>query len=98
MIILCAFVVANNMFIGLIHVESSVALSEEGSSYEQNLADLTSEYSKPNPSTAKIKKFMKSTFTGRRSWILNDTPTVSEVINVFPSLKLSTRVSAYNIY
>ena len=41
---------------------------------------------------------MKSTFAGRRAWILNDTPTVSEVINVFPSLKLSSRVSAYNIY
>ena len=35
---------------------------------------------------------MKATFAGRRSWILNDTPTVSEVISVFPSLKLSSRV------
>ena len=82
-------------FVTLIHAESSEVLSEEeGTSYGKNLADLTAEHSKPNPSTAKIKKLMKSTFAGRRAWILNDTPTVSEVTSVFPSLKLSSWVSA----
>ena len=83
------------VFVALIHAETSAALSgEEGSSYDKNLGDLKAEHDKPNPSTSTIKKLMKATFAGRRAWILNDTPTVSEVISIFPSLKLSSRVSA----
>ena len=52
------------------------------------------EHGKPSPSMAKIKRLMKSTFPGRRAWIVNDTPTVSEVISVFPALKSSARVNA----
>ena len=76
------------------YAELSLSLTEEeGTTYEKCLADLTAEHNKPSPSVAKIKRLMKSTFTGRRAWILQDTPTVCSVINVFPALKSSARVS-----
>ena len=61
--------------------------------YDQYLKELTEELSKPNPSTASLKRLMKLTFKGRRTWIQKDTPTVAEITDVFPQLKISSRVS-----
>jgi len=36
---------------------------------------------------------MVVTFDGRRTWIKNDTPSVREVLDVFPVLNESNRVS-----
>ncbi len=61
--------------------------------YTQQLEELADEHHKEVPSRSQVKKLMKVTFGGRRSWILKDTPTVAEVIQVFPSLKLPSAVS-----
>ncbi len=61
--------------------------------YTHQLEELAGEHNKQEPSRRIIKKLMKLTFSGRRSWILKDTPTVSEVILVFPSLQSSSAVS-----
>ena len=61
--------------------------------YTHQLVELADEHHKEVPSRSQAKKLMKVTFGGRRSWILKDTPTVAEVIQVFPSLKLPSAVS-----
>lgn len=65
------------------------------------MQELTEEQKRDNPSVSKVKRLMKSTFTGRRSWIQKDTPSVSDIIDVFPALKQSNRVSiafCYDFY
>ena len=50
------------------------------------------EYAKEQPSLGKIKMLMKTTFVGRRKWILTDMPQVHTVLEVFPALRTSNRV------
>ena len=70
---------------------------DEDETYLAHLEELTEEQKRDNPSISKIKRLMKSTFTGRRSWIQKDTPSVSEIIDVFPALRQSNRVSNFTM-
>lgn len=63
------------------------------SKYEEDVGTLQTELEKPNPSISKVKRLMVATFEGRRIWIRSDTPSVEEVLDVFPPLKESNRVS-----
>ncbi len=54
----------------------------------QQLAD---ELKNDIPQIAIIKRLLRKTFTGRRKWILEEGPTVAEVISVYP-LRKSSRV------
>ena len=61
--------------------------------YEDKLRKLSEELEKDTPRNKKIKSLMRATFDGRRQWVLQDAPGVSEVLQVFPPLKKSSRVS-----
>lgn len=79
------------------HAELSIIdpTQDEDDTYLTYLGQLTDEQKRDNPSVSTIKRLMKSTFVGRRSWIQKDTPSVSEIIDVFPALKESNRVSVF---
>lgn len=64
----------------------------EATIYQSKVTLLSEEHAKDQPSIAKIKKLMKLTFGGRRSWILTDMPQVHAVLEVFPAIKQSDRV------
>lgn len=68
----------------------------ESSEYQSNITLLSEEHSKEKPSIGKIKGLMKATFSGRRNWITTDMPQVHTVLDVFPALKKSDRVSKVN--
>ena len=77
---------------------SAVVLStdqgqDEEGSYIRNLDELTKENTNATPSNARLQLLMKLTFSGRRRWIQKDTPSVSEITDVFPLLKSLSRVS-----
>ncbi len=55
--------------------------------YEENLSSFQAELTKDHPNRKQLKTLMKSTFSGRRSWIRSDRPSLSEVLDVFPTLK-----------
>ena len=61
------------------------------SKYQKNIDALRSELEKDKPSISVVKRIMVATFDGRRAWIKSDTPSVEEVLDVFPSLKESNR-------
>ena len=67
-------------------------LVEEGD-YEEDLLLLQSEIAKAHPKRKVIRKLMKTTFMGRRKWILSDRPVVSEILDCFPQLKKVKYVS-----
>ena len=62
---------------------------DEDETYLAHLEELTAIH--------QSKRLMKLTFTGRRSWIQKDTPSVSEIIDVFPALRQSNRVSNFTM-
>lgn len=73
---------------------ADILLTEgESSAYESNVLLLSEEHAKEQPSLARIKRLMKETFGGRRKWILTDLPQVHSVLEIFPALKNSNRVS-----
>ena len=75
--ILCVLILCISIGICKHRAEASVTLTEEdNATYEKCLADLTAKLNKPSPPISSIKRLMKSTFAGRRAWILQDTPTV----------------------
>ena len=61
--------------------------------YDVLVRELAEEERKDNPKNSKIKKLMKKTFDGRRKWINDDMPSVIEVVELFPSFKISSWVS-----
>ena len=67
--------------------------SGSGDDYDENLSLLQGELVKEKPKSKKVRKLMKTTFGGRRLWILTDRPAVAEVLNVFPTLKKMKYVS-----
>ena len=71
-----------------------VGLSEvsDGDVYESKLKRLQEECEKATPKGSLVKRLMTATFSGRRKWILEETPSISDVLQVFPPLKQSQRV------
>ncbi len=61
--------------------------------YEESLGNFQAELAKDIPNRKQLKTLMKSTFSGRRSWIRSDRPSLSEVLDVFPTLKKTKFVS-----
>ena len=51
------------------------------------MALLQGEIAKAKPSQKQLRKLMRSTFDGRRQWILNDRPVLAEILDVFPHMK-----------
>lgn len=48
-----------------------------------------------NPNKRFIKKAMKETFSTRRKWILQETPSLSSILEKFPILKTQKFVSTF---
>ena len=83
-------------------LETDSAPQEDTTTYDDDLQKLKEESDKPKPSTKVLKELMKSTFegfqscycilysAGRRKW---NSPSVSDIIAVFPVLKRSRHVS-----
>ncbi len=63
--------------------------------YEENLSSFQAELTKYHPNR---KQLRKSTFSGRRSWIRSDRPSLSEVLDVFPTLKKRKFVSLIIVF
>ena len=66
---------------------------EEEDTYEQKISELHEEVGKSKPSKGKVSSLMKETFTKRRQWIIQDLPSVEEVLQKFPPLKRARAVS-----
>ncbi len=66
-------------------------------SFEENLAVLTLECRKKkrDRSIANILRLTAITYTTRRKWIIEQQPTVSEVLEKYPSLDLKKVVSVF---
>ncbi len=62
--------------------------------YGKVVDELETEEKREEPRNGKIKKMMKQSFAGRRRWIVEDVPTVLDVLEVFPSFKKAETVSA----
>lgn len=65
--------------------------------YEKNFAELQEEYQRSTVRSSVVKPLLKETFDGRRHWIIVDSPSISEVVSVFPSLKVEKHASFFTI-
>ena len=68
-----------------------IVSSEECGDHDELVQQLADELKNDIPQIAIIKRLLRKTFTGRRKWILEEGPTVAEVISVYP-LRKSSRV------
>ena len=66
---------------------------EEEDMYEQKISELHEEVGKSKPRKGKISSLMRETFKKRRQWIVQDMPSVEEVLEKFPALKKGRTVS-----
>lgn len=66
---------------------------ESGDDYTENLMLMHKELEKEKPCKKEIKSLMLKTYAGRREWIQNECPPVSEILNLFPSLSSARYVS-----
>ncbi len=71
-----------------------LAIEDDGEDYATNMQLLSAEHAKEKPSRKAVKRLTKKTFHGRRLWILQDSPAVQDVLDVFPSLRKEKLVSA----
>ena len=74
------------------HLVSEVTREEEDT-YEQKISELHEEVGKSKPRKGKISSLMKETFEKRRQWIIQDMPSVEEVLEKFPALKKGRTIS-----
>ena len=74
------------------HSVSEVTREEEDM-YEQKISELYEEVGKSKPRKGKISSLMRETFKKRRQWIVQDMPSVEEVLEKFPALKKGRTVS-----
>ena len=81
----------SNYYICVTYTEQELDATQQ-EKYEVNIAALKVELEKTKPSNSTVKRLMVSTFEGRRTWVKNDTPSVEDVLDVFPPLKESNRV------
>lgn len=65
--------------------------TEEEESYGDNVQTLENECRKEKLEKKVIKNLMMKTFSKRRQWIQNDSPTVDEVLQKFPPLSHGLR-------
>ena len=70
-----------------------IMTDEEIKSYEEKAERLAQECAKEKPKKKRVKRLMESTHLGRRAWVENELPRVSEVLQKFPPLKQPKHVS-----
>ena len=71
-----------------------VIMSEEQmQEYGENTERLAQECDKEKPKKKRVRHLMEATHLGRRAWVENDLPRVSEVLEKFPPLKQPKHVS-----
>lgn len=54
---------------------------------------LAKEWSKETPKRKRVLKLMGKTFAGRRKWIVNETPVLSDIVKKFPGFHMYNCVS-----
>ena len=69
------------------------ATSDDNENHEKNVQALAEELQNENPKSSTVKSLMRQTFPGRHHWIVQDSPSVQDVLGVFPCLNQSSRVS-----
>lgn len=62
---------------------------EEEEKYKHDVKSLQEECAKDKPSKTRVKTLMKDTLAIRRNWIDKEGPTVDEILENFPPLKMS---------
>ena len=67
--------------------------TDEVASHEECVLQLQEECKQTKPSKKKLKRLMKSTYNGRRAWVIKDAPPVTEILEIFPPLKKPKHVS-----
>ena len=72
--------------------------SEDNDSYGRDVQELSHELEQDSPRSERVKLVMRKTFPGCRNWILQDNPTVTEVLGVFTCLNQSSRVRPNNLH
>ncbi len=78
------------------HLEADETV-ENNADYLEALSELKQECDKKRKKNhARIKELMDETFIGRRTWILNDRPLVTEVLDTFPPLSTTKAVSGFS--
>ena len=75
----------------LVHAVDTTTGDNEN--HEENVQELAEELQKEKPRSSTIKLLMKKTYHGQRHWIVQDCPSVKDVLGVFPCLKESSRVN-----
>ena len=70
-----------------------IMTDEEVNDYEERSERLAQEYAKEKPKKKRVKRLMEATHLGRRAWVENELPRVSEVLEKFPPLKQPKHVS-----
>ena len=66
------------------------ATEEEEEKYKTDIKSLQEECAKDKPSKALVKTLMNDTLAIRRNWIDKEGPTVYEILENFPPLKMSS--------
>ena len=72
--------------------------SSEEEEYQTNLKKLKTKWEKKKRSSKSIRELMDATYGGRRDWILNHEPPVSEVLDMFPPLTVHDMVCCNSLY
>lgn len=62
---------------------------EEEGTFERDVINMIAEHSKNAPSKKILKSLMERTLTKRRQWIMDQYPTVEEILISFPPLSQS---------
>ena len=70
-----------------------IMTDEEIQEYEEKTERLAQECAKEKPKKKRVKRLMEATHVGRRAWVENELPSVSEVLEKFPPLKQPKHVS-----
>lgn len=76
---------------------SDLQVEPDMSQYADLMATLENELQKENPKGKRVRRAMKDTFAGRRKWIQDSCPPVSDIIDKFPLLKESKYVSCTHL-
>ena len=69
-------------------------ITDEVASHEECVLQLQEECKQTKTSKKKkLKRLMKSTYNGRRAWVIKDAPPVTEILEILPPLKKPKHVS-----
>ena len=76
------------------HSYASVSVPDDDEeAYKRNVSILKQEVLKPKAQTEVVKNLVRRTFSGRRTHILEDQPSVESLVDTFPHLKKTNYVS-----